>query len=195
MISGSLAGPNTIRARTTINRTSIGPMPRIFIAARLCRPHLSSVDYIALGVAEDFVSERAVSRLSGRDPDLSLLGGIWFGDTLQNILPTLRIELGQHVVEQHDRQLADLCVHPVRFGQLQRQDGQALLTARAKTVQIDAVQDEREVIAMRAHQRHGLVDLARRDSLLTLAKARFEIRRGAWFSHRQIGRRRPINYL
>src|SRR5579859_5395710 len=44
---GSLAGPNTIRARTTINRSSIGPMPRKFISrddyAVLSRP--ASISY------------------------------------------------------------------------------------------------------------------------------------------------------
>ena len=43
MISGSLAGPNTIKARTTISRISIGPMPRMFTRG-LCRPHAPSVD-------------------------------------------------------------------------------------------------------------------------------------------------------
>jgi hypothetical protein len=56
MISGSLAGPNTIKARTTISRISIGPMPSTFIARGLCRPHLASVDYKALGTPQEIAS-------------------------------------------------------------------------------------------------------------------------------------------
>src|SRR5882762_8333384 len=91
MISGSLAGPNTISARTTINRSSMGPMPRIFIAARLCRPDLSSVDYIPLGSTEDLVSERAVGGFGGGDPHLALVGRLGFGDALQDVLAALRV--------------------------------------------------------------------------------------------------------
>src|ERR671935_1342885 len=103
MISGNLAGPKTIKARTTINKISIGPMPRTFIAAGLCRPHLASVDYKALSPTQDIASTRFVARVGGGDPYLLLPSRLGFGDTLQHVRAPLRIELGKHVVEQDHR--------------------------------------------------------------------------------------------
>ena len=98
------------------------------------------------------------------------MGRLGFGDALQDVLAALRVELGQDVVEQHHGQLADLGAHPIGFGQLQGQDRQALLTARAVAVQVDAVEDEGEVVAVGTDQRDGLVDLTRGDALLALAE-------------------------
>src|ERR687885_1101011 len=100
MISGSLAGPNTIRARMTISRTSIGPIPKTFIAAGLCRPHLPSVDYESLRTREELVRE--VLGIRGRDPYLAFgLLVARAGHTLQDIPSALGVELGEHIVKQH----------------------------------------------------------------------------------------------
>jgi hypothetical protein len=98
------------------------------------------------------VSEGGVDGLGGGDPDLALVRWLGFGDALQDVLATLRVELGQDVVEQHHGQLADFGAHPIGFGELQREHRQALLTTRAKSVQVDAVEDEGEVVAVWTNQ-------------------------------------------
>src|ERR671939_893615 len=113
MISGSLAGPNTIKARTTINMISIGPMPRTFIAARLCSPNVASVDYKPLSCTQELVNVRFVVRVGAGDPYLALLSWLGLRDALQHVRAALRVELREHVVEQDNRQLADLGAHPV----------------------------------------------------------------------------------
>src|SRR5919206_383077 len=100
MISGNLAGPNTMRARTTISMSSSGPMPKKFIAAGLCPSHLSSVDYILLRASERFFSEAL--RIRGGDPYLSLRWTLGLRDALQHVVTFFRVQLGEHVVEQDD---------------------------------------------------------------------------------------------
>src|SRR5207302_1015585 len=177
MISGSLAGPNTIKARTTIKMISNGPMPRTFIAARLCSPNLASVDYKALGRTQELANVRFVGHVGAGDPYLTLVSWLGLGDALQDVGASLWSELREHVVEQDDRQLADLRAHPVRLSQLQGQDGQPLLTSRAVGVQVDAVEDEGEVVAVRTDQADRLVHLPRRQVHLALAKALDQVSR------------------
>src|SRR5215216_1968901 len=119
MISGSLAGPNTIKARTTIRISSIGPIPRKFIAAGLCPPNVPSVDYKPLRAREHLLGEAA--DIGSRDPHLSLCGPVRLCHALQDVLPSFRIELRQKVIKQNDWELAELGPHPFSFRQLQRQ--------------------------------------------------------------------------
>src|SRR5437588_12291828 len=98
MISGSFAGPNTIRARTTISLSSGGPMPRKFIAAGLCPPDVPSVDYKLLRTGQDFVVE--AGRLGRGDPHLPFGWAFGVRDALQHVLAPLGVELREHVVEQ-----------------------------------------------------------------------------------------------
>src|SRR2546428_10974673 len=97
MISGSFAGPNTIKARTTISTISIGPMPRTFIARRLCSPNLASVDYKALSCAQEVVNVRLIVGVGAGDPHLPLLTWLGLRNALQNVQASLRIQLREHV--------------------------------------------------------------------------------------------------
>src|SRR6266545_3065484 len=87
MISGSLAGPNTIRARTTISTSSSGPIPRKFIAAGLCPPYLASVDLKLLGAGQDFVGESGA--VGAGDPHLAFRVRFGAGDTMHDVLVDL----------------------------------------------------------------------------------------------------------
>src|SRR6266545_4915459 len=173
MISGSLAGPNTIRARTTISTSSSGPIPRKFIAAGLCPPYLASVDLKLLGAGQDFVGESGA--VGAGDPHLAFRVRFGAGDTMHDVLAPFGVELRQHVVEQDDRQVANLGVHPIGFGELERENRQALLAARAVRVQVDIAQVKGEIVAVWAEETDGLVDLARGDARLVLAKARLQL--------------------
>ena len=92
--------------------------------------------------------------------------------------------------------LADLGPHPVGFGQFQRQDRQALLAARAVGVQVDAVEHEGEIVAVRPDQADSLVDLARGQLRLALAEtsARSSARVTARFES-VLARGRAIHHL
>src|SRR5207302_6300391 len=102
---------------------SIGPMPRTFIARRLCSPNLASVDYKALSCAQEVVNVRLIVGVGAGDPHLPLLTWLGLRNALQNVQASLWIQLREHVVEQHDRQFADLGAHPVGLGEFQSQDG------------------------------------------------------------------------
>ena len=115
------------------------------------------------------MSLNCIRGVGAGDPHLALAGRFGFGDALQHIAAPLRVELGQHVVEQHHRQLADLSPHPVGFCQLERQYGQALLAARPVRVQVDPVEHEREVVTVGSNQGDGLFDLAQPVTVLAMA--------------------------
>src|ERR1051326_4934904 len=103
MISGSFAGPNTIRARTTISRTSNGPRPKTFIRSAppaimpaeagqrrlVCRPQGARLDHEPLSAGKKFFGEREV-QLGGGNPYLPLARRLGLGAALQDVSTALR---------------------------------------------------------------------------------------------------------
>ncbi len=74
-------------------------------------------------------------------------------DLIEQEAAPFGVEFGHHFVQQQNGPVVDLRAHPVRFRQLQRQNGRALLPARSVNPQIDFIGDEAQFVAMRPDQR------------------------------------------
>lgn len=73
--------------------------------------------------------------------------------------PAIRVELAHDIVEQEDRILAGLRPEEFEFGKLQREHAGALLSLRAERAQVDLVDRELQVVAVRAAARHAAQDI------------------------------------
>ena len=80
--------------------------------------------------------------------------------TLDEPLAAARVELGHHVVEQHQRRRAALGRQLLALGEQQRQQAEPLLAARAVGAQLAAVAAEGEVVAVRAVAGEAALEVA-----------------------------------
>src|SRR5438552_18692190 len=70
------------------------------------------------------------------------------------------VQLGQDVVEQKDRGLADVRADPLGLSKLEREDGRPLLSTRRKGRKRTLARRDGEVLAVRADERRRLPALA-----------------------------------
>ena len=73
--------------------------------------------------------------------------------------PTIRIQLGEHVVEEEERRATVKRSHDVQLGQLEGEDGRPLLAAGGEGRQVPAIELEDEVVAVRADKGRAVPDL------------------------------------
>jgi hypothetical protein len=67
----------------------------------------------------------------------------------------IRVELGEHVVEQEHRWAADALAHQAVCGESQRQRQAALLALRGVRARRHRPQRDLEVVPVRSHRAHG----------------------------------------
>src|SRR5437867_11884777 len=92
-----------------------------------------------------------------------------------------RIELRKRVVEQQDRRGSRRLGHRQDFGEPERQRGEPLLTARAEYARVDAVDLDRQIVAVRTQQRLASTNLL----ALTPLERREKRRRFGGFAERR----------